>query len=151
MEQQRPQDLIAEVKALRIKYHISYPRILEKMEEQKNGGSLSTLRRVFADNSEKAASKFGYETVLLPIREAVRSIVKEIEAKGDSPVASELEALQAVIHCQNEEINRLGELNEFLQTRIEFLLTQIDKKDGIIEQLLAQLLACKNCEHNAAK
>lgn len=113
MEQQRPQDLIAEVKGLRVKYHISYPRILAKMDEQKAGGSLSTLRRVFADNSEKAAATFGYETILLPIRDAVRAIVKEIEAKGENPAASELEALQAVIHCQNEEINRLGELNDF--------------------------------------
>ena len=142
MEQQRPQDLITEVKALRVKYHISFPRILAKMEEQKTtGGSLSTLRRVFADNSERAASTFGYETILLPIRDAVRAIVKEIESKGENPAAGELEALQAVIHCQNEEINRLCEINEFLQTRVEFLV-----KHDIIKQLINQMLVCKNCE-----
>ena len=149
MEQQRPQDLIVEVKSLRVKYHISFPRILAKMEEQKSGGSLSTLRRVFADNSEKAASTFGYETILLPIRDAVRAIVKEIEAKGDNPAASEIEALQAVIHCQNEEINRIGELNDFFQERIKFLLKQVDEKDDIIKKLLDQMIACKNCAHSA--
>ena len=119
------------------------------MEEQGSGGSLSTLRRVCADNSEKAAASFGYETILLPIRDAVRAIVKEIEAKGDNPVASELEALQAVIHCQNEEINRLGELNDFFKSRVEFLIKQNNTKDDIIKQLLDQMLACKNCEKNA--
>ena len=151
MEQQRPQDLIAEVKGIRGQYHISYPRILAKMQEQNSGGSLSTLRRVFADNSEKAAATFGYETILLPIRDAVRVIVKEIEAKGENPAASELEALQAVIHCQNEEINRLGELNDFFQERVKFLLKQVDTKDEIIGKLLDQLLVCKDCQHNAEK
>ena len=152
MEQQRPQDLIVEVKSLRVKYHISFPRILAKMEEQKSGGSLSTLRRVFADNSEKAAATFGYETILLPIRDAVRAIVKEIEAKGDNPAASEIEALQAVIHCQNEEINRISDMNGILENRISFLLEQIEKKDrrmdekdDIINRLLDQLLVCKDC------
>lgn len=151
MEQQRPQDLIVEVKSLRVKYHISFPRILAKMEEQKSGGSLSTLRRVFADNSEKAAATFGYETILLPIRDAVRAIVKEIEAKGDNPAAGEIESLQAVIHCQNEEINRLGDINMLLENRISFLMEQIGKKDDIIKRLLDQLLACKDCPHNAEK
>ena len=152
MEQQRPQDLIVEVKSLRVKYHISFPRILAKMEEQKSGGSLSTLRRVFADNSEKAAATFGYETILLPIRDAVRAIVKEIEAKGENPDAGEIESLQAVIHCQNEEINRISDMNGILENRISFLLEQIEKKDrrmdekdDIINRLLDQLLVCKDC------
>lgn len=128
MESKRSQELIHEMKTKRIKYNISFPRILAKMDEKRLGGSLSTLRRVFADNSETNASKFGYENILIPISEAIDDIIKDVDNKEKS-YDRELDALKAVIHCQNEELNRVIELNEYLEQRITFLLEQIEKKD----------------------
>lgn len=151
MELTRSQELIRQLKEIKQKNEITYPRIMERMEKNGKFVSLTTLRRVFADNSESNAQTFSYENTLLPIAEALLN-VEDLPTPADSPHAKEIDALKAVIHVQNEEISRLHELKEHLESRITFLLEQIDKKDRrmdekdeMIKRLLDQVLICSHC------
>lgn len=146
VELTKAQELIKQLKQIKEENEITYPRIIERMEKNGKSVSLSTLRRVFADNSESNANAFSYENTLLPIAEALLN-VEDLPTPADSPHAKEIDALKAVIHVQNEEISRLHELKEHLESRVTFLLEQIerkdrrmDEKDAIIKQLMEKLL-----------
>ena len=52
----------------------------------------------------------------------------------------ELEAYKAIIRVQDEEIDRLMDMNKLLQDRVEFLVKQVDNKDLIIRQLIEKAL-----------
>jgi hypothetical protein len=93
--------------------------------------AMSTLKRVFADGSETRDS-FNYEGTLLPIAKVLLGDEAETEA--------ELAGLRAMVHKQAEEIERLREMREHLEARIEFLLAQIEKKDRRMDMLLDKLL-----------
>lgn len=133
MELTKSQELIRQLKEIKTKNEITYPRIMERMEKNGKYVSLSTLRRVFADNSEMSANNFNYENTLLPIAEALLN-VEDLPTPADSPYAKEIDGLKAVIHVQNEEIARLHEMKEHLESRITFLLEQIDKKDRRMDE-----------------
>ena len=73
--------------------------------------------------------------------------VEDLPTPNDSPYAKEIDGLKAVIHVQNEEIARLHDMKEHLESRITFLLEQIDKKDrrmdekdAIIKKLMEKCL-----------
>ena len=139
-------ELIHQLKEIKSRDEITYPRIMERIEAKGSYVSLTTLRRVFADGSEKNAGSFNYENTLLPIAEALLN-VEDVPTPESSPYAKEIDALKAVIHVQNEEIARLHELKEFLETRIEFLVGQIelkdkrmDEKDHLIHKLMEKVL-----------
>lgn len=131
MEHTPAQELIKQLKDAKKNKEFTYPRIMERMEQKGYFVSLTTLRRVFADGSE--ASSFNYETTLLPIAEVLLD-PENIPTQEGSPYASEIDALKAVIHVQNEEIARLHELKEHLENRVTFLLEQIDKKDRRMDE-----------------
>lgn len=133
MELTRSQELIKQLKEVKEKNEITYPRILERLEKNGKFVSLTTLRRVFADGSEKSANNFSYENTLLPIAEVLLN-AEDVPTPPDSPYAKELDALKAVIHVQNEEIARLHEMKEHLESRITFLLEQIEKKDRRMDE-----------------
>ena len=132
MELTKSQELIKRLKEAKARDEVTYPRIIERMEKNGKFVSLTTLRRVFADGSEANAQSFNYETTLMPIAEALLDV--EDVPTVDSPYAKEIDALKAVIHCQNEEISRLHDLKEHLETRVTFLLEQIEKKDRRMDE-----------------
>lgn len=134
VELTRSQELIRQLKEVKSKNEITYPRLIEMME--KNNGrvvSLTTLRRVFADGSEENANSFSYESTLLPIAEVLLN-AEDIPTPDDSPCAQEIDALKTMVHIQGEEIARLKEMKEHLESRITFLLAQIEKKDARMDQ-----------------
>lgn len=133
MELTRAQELIRQLKDVKAKNEITYPRILERIEKNGKFVSLTTLRRVFAEGSERNAENFNYETTLLPIAEVLLD-VEDVPTPQDSPYALEIDGLKSVIHVQNEEIARLHEMKEHLESRITFLLEQIDKKDRRMDE-----------------
>lgn len=142
MELTRAQELIKQLKEIKAKNEITYPRIMERMEKNGKVVSLTTLRRVFADGSELNADAFNYETTLMPIAEVLLK-AEDVPTPPNSPYAAEIDGLKAVIHVQNEEIARLHDMKEHLEGRITFLLEQIerkdrrmDEKDEIIRQLM---------------
>lgn len=133
MELTNKQELIRQLKETKLKNEITYPRIIDRMEKNGKYVSLTTLRRVFADGSENSASSFNYETTLLPIAEALLN-VEDVPTDENNPYAKEIDALKSVIHVQNEEIARLHELKEHLESRVTFLLEQIEKKDRRMDE-----------------
>lgn len=133
MEITRSQELIKQLKEIKEKNEITYPRILERMEKNGKFVSLTTLRRVFADGSERNADSFNYENTLMPIAEVLLN-VEDVPTEASSPYAKEIDALKAVIHVQNEEIARLHDMKEHLESRITFLLEQIEKKDRRMDE-----------------
>ena len=133
MEHTQAQELIKQLKEVKAKNEVTYPRIIERMEKNGKVVSLTTLRRVFADGSENNANNFNYETTLLPIAEALFN-VEDMPTPANSPYAKEIDGLKAVIHVQIEELNRLHELKEHLESRVTFLLEQIEKKDRRMDE-----------------
>ena len=146
MEHTESYELIRQLKEVKEKNEVTFPRIMDRMEKNGKVVSLTTLRRVFADGSENNANNFNYEMTLIPIAEALFS-VEDIPTPANSPYAKEIDGLKSVIHVQNEEIARLHELKEHLEQRVTFLLEQIEKKDRrmdekdeMIKQLLSRVL-----------
>lgn len=133
MEHTKSQELIRQLKEAKARNEITYPRIMERMEKNGKFVSLTTLRRVFADGSEGNANSFSYENTLLPIAEALLD-VEDVPTDMNSPYAKEIDGLKAVIHVQNEEIARLHEMKEHLESRITFLIEQIEKKDRRMDE-----------------
>ena len=133
VELTRSQELIKQLKEVKTKNEITYPRIIERMEKNGKVVSLTTLRRVFADGSESNANSFGYESTLLPIAEVLLN-AEDVPTPESSPCAKEIDALKAVIHVQGEEIARLHELKEHLESRVTFLLEQIERKDRRMDE-----------------
>ena len=133
MELTKSQELIRQLKDAKERNEMTYPRIMDRIEENGKFVSLTTLRRVFAAGSEENASSFNYETTLLPIAEVLLD-VEDVPTNDRSPYAQEIDGLKAVIHVQNEEIARLHEMKEHLESRITFLLEQIEKKDRRMDE-----------------
>lgn len=133
MELSVKQELIRQLKEVKEKNEITYPRLIERLEKNGKYLSLSTLRRVFADGSEINAASFNYETTLLPIAEVLLN-AEDVPTPKDSPYAIEIDGLKAVIHVQNEEIARMHDIKEHLEERIAFLLEQIEKKDRRMDE-----------------
>ena len=136
----RPAEMIREMKEIKGKYKISYMDIMEQMAEidETTMASLSTLRRIFRDGSEYKASSFNFEEILVPVYEAVKALDKEPKEKTEFD--KELDGYKAVIRVQNEELDRLLELKEHLDERVEFLVQQIQQKDELIKKLTDKYL-----------
>lgn len=133
MEHTSAAELVRQLKEVKKTQEITFPRIMDRLEKHGYYVSLTTLRRVFADGSEKGAASFSYENTLMPIAEVLLD-AQDVPTPVNSPYANEIDALKAVIHVQNEEIARLHELKEHLENRITFLLEQIDKKDRRMDE-----------------
>ena len=69
----------------------------------------------------------------MPIAEVLLE-AEEVPTPDGSPYAAEINGLKAVIHVQNEEIVKLTELKEHLESRVTFLLEQIEKKDRRMDE-----------------
>lgn len=132
-------ELIQKLKKAKKRDEITYPRILDRMEANGKFVSLTTLRRVFADGSESNAASFNLENTLMPIAEAILE-VEDSPSQEATIYAKEIDGLKAVIRVQNEEIVKLHDINEHLESRVTFLVEQIEKKDAIIQKLLEKVL-----------
>ena len=126
----KSEELIRQAKEIKQAKKITYNDILEAMKE--NGVPavcLSTLRRVFASDSEDRASSFNYEETLLPIMDAIKRIDGVTD---DSSPAEEVKALRVVIELQREELDRKDVL-------IKRLIDRLDQKDEIIRQFISDM------------
>lgn len=136
-------DLIVRIKDVKNTHKISYNQIIEQMtvNHEKNNDlpvvSLTTLRRVFSSGSESRASSYNFEETLLPIAEAVDNIAPQPD---DVPAyIKEIEGLKAIIAVQNEELDRIMEIKDHLDERVNFLIEQIKEKDSLINRLMEKL------------
>ena len=129
--------LILELKNAKKEKEITYPRLLDMLEANGTPLGLTTLRRVFADGSEKNDS-FNYASTLQPLETIL--LREDIPEPESNPYAKELEGYKAVIHAQNEELVRVYEMNKHLEERVDFLVEQINKKDELIARLMDKVL-----------
>ncbi|MBP5461175.1 MAG: hypothetical protein J6Y20_03525 [Lachnospiraceae bacterium] len=146
MEYTKAAELVRQLKEVKKMQEITFPRIMDRLEKHGYYVSLTTLRRVFADGSENNAASFSYENTLMPVAEVLLD-AEDVPTPVNSPWAKEIDALKSVIHVQNEEIARLHELKEHLESRVTFLLEQIerkdrrmDEKDAIIQKLMEKVM-----------
>lgn len=137
MPQKDVSRLIVDLKNAKAEKEITYPRLMDMLEANKTPISLTTLRRVFADGSEKNDS-FNYISTLAPL-EAIL-LAEDIPEPETNPYAKELEGYKAVIHAQNEELVRVYQLLDHLEDRVSFLVEQCRTKDELIKQLAAKVL-----------
>ena len=141
------QKKIKEMKQIKEDYKITYDDIMVEMEKLDSSKvvSLSTLRRIFRDGSESKASSFNYEEIILPAYNAVKNLDKK--PSPSSPFELELQGYKNVIRVQNEELDRLLELKEHLDSRVDFLVErinflteQVKQKDELIKKLMEKCL-----------
>lgn len=137
MPQKDISKLIVDLKNAKAEKEITYPRLMDMLEANKTPISLTTLRRVFADGSEKNDS-FNYISTLAPLETIL--LAEDIPEPETNPYAKELEGYKAVIHAQNEELVRVYQLLDHLEDRVSFLVEQCRTKDELIKQLAAKAL-----------
>ena len=132
-------EIVKEIKRIREDNKITYMDIMEEMEKMDptKVASLSTLRRVFRDGSESNAGGFNYEGTLLPILAALKRLDKKPKSK--TPADEKLEGYKAVIRVQNEELDRLFEIKEHLDDRVNYLVAQSKVKDDQVAFLMAEI------------
>jgi len=135
----RAAQMIKEIKEIKSTDKLTYDDIMVEMERLDSSSvvSLSTLRRVFRDGSEIKASSFNFEEILTPIYNAVKNL--ENKPSPSSPFEIELQGFKNVIRVQNEELDRLIDLKEHLDDRVEFLVGQMKTKDTMIQDLMKKL------------
>lgn len=148
MDLTNTQNIISKLKEVKKQNELTLPRILDMIEANGDYLSMTTLRRVFAANSEQEDS-FNYDKTIRPIANAL--LLQEEYAPEGSGSNTENEALKAVLKFKNEEIESLQRqlelIREMYEARIDFLIDQIrkkdkrmDEKDEIINRLMAKVL-----------
>ena len=148
MDLTNTQNIISKLKEVKKQNELTLPRILDMIEANGDYLSMTTLRRVFAANSEQEDS-FNYDKTIRPIANVL--LLQEGYAPEGSGTNPENEALKAVLKFKNEEIEALQRQLELIrkmyEERIDFLSDQIrkkdkrmDEKDEIINRLMAKVL-----------
>ena len=148
MDLTNTQNIISKLKEVKKQNELTLPRILDMIEANGDYLSMTTLRRVFAANSEQEDS-FNYDKTIRPIANVL--LLQEGYTPDGSGTNTENEALKAVLKFKNEEIESLQRqlelIREMYEARIDFLIDQIrkkdkrmDEKDEIINRLMAKVL-----------
>lgn len=128
--QTESQKIIAEIKELKKQNPFAtYARIIDEVDAAGGGESvgMSTVRRVFAKNSEAKASSFSYDHILCPMRDALKRLKEKDIGSSISPEL--VDALKSLILVQSEEIVILQEQTEQLADQLAAWRDQIRRKD----------------------
>lgn len=104
MDLTNTQNIISKLKEVKKQNELTLPRILDMIEANGDYLSMTTLRRVFAANSEQEDS-FNYDKTIRPIANVL--LLQEGYAPDGSGTNTENEALKAVLKFKNEEIEAL--------------------------------------------
>jgi hypothetical protein len=161
MEISATQEIIVKLKAVKDQQNLSIPQIKKMVEATGSYPSLTTLRRVFAENSE-TETNFNYDGTIRPIAQA---LLATADPSDSDETRTRKEAYLSILHLKDiqieslhkqvdqlkeELLNRAEEYNRrvaFLRDQIEKKDDRMDKKDDIIDTLLNQFLMCKGCPH----
>lgn len=136
------QEIIVSLKAVQEKQNLSIPQIKSMLDATGAYVSMTTLRRVFAKDSETEDS-FNYETTLRPIAQVL------LHDRGhytqDEVVLAKYEMYEAICRHKDEVIDGLRKQLEALREehdarckecegRMDFLMHQIELKDKRIDE-----------------
>ena len=136
------QEIIRSLKAVQEKQNLSIPQIKTMLDSTGAYVSMTTLRRVFAKDSETEDS-FNYETTLRPIAQVL------LHDRGhytqDEIVLAKYEMYEAICRHKDEVVDGLRKQLEALRDehdarckecegRMDFLMHQIELKDKRIDE-----------------
>ena len=149
------QEIIVKLKEVQKSQRLTIPQIKAKVDATGAIISMTTIRRVFAEGSETEDS-FNYDATIRPIAQAL--LIADSLDSGDDAVRAKVESIEAIIRLKNDVIESQRQQIEGLKAeqdrrcreyekRMDFLRDQIelkdqrmDRKDDMIEKLLAKLL-----------
>ena len=124
----KKQELLAKLRAARDAKGLSYQDIVDLTEENGEAISLSTVKRVFAKESN--IEDFRYSQTIRPIIRAVIGMNEEIEPPEQAPTLEEakqdyaaIEVLKAVVDHKSEMLKRA---EEEAQKKIDFLKATLE-------------------------
>lgn len=142
MELTAAQEIIVSLKKVKAQQNLSIPQIKSMVDATGAAVSLTTIRRVFADESEVEDS-FSYETTLRPIAQAL--LIEDTLSTADDVIRAKVESLELIIQQKNEineslkrQIEKLKADHELrcreYEQRMDFLRDQIEKKDRRMDE-----------------
>ena len=155
MELSTAQEIVVKLKAVKDQQHLTVPQIKKMVEDTGAFVSETTLRRVFAENSEIEDS-FSYESTLRPIAQAL--LIEDGLSSGDDVMKSKIEGLEVIIAQKNEVIESLRmqiaklkadheqrcreyeQRMDFLRDQIETKDRRMDERDEMIRRLMEKCL-----------
>lgn len=148
---------IKRLKEIKEEQGLSVSQIMSKMAEKGYPVSESTLKRIFAPGSEKMS--FRYQESIAPVAEVL------FEEYGDTGATDDAAELRKIIADRDKTIENLmikieeqeKSAQQFqkmcserrtlleshisdLQAEVELLRSQIEKKDGMFERIMSQLV-----------
>lgn len=133
-------ELIEKLRAAKEAKGISCQEIVDITEQNGEAISMSTVRRVFAKDSD--ANDFRYKQTLRPIARAVLGIDEDLQPPEVRPTIEQaeqayatIEALKALVDFKSEMLARSEKEIERLHAEIEKRDKIIEKKDAVIEWL----------------
>ena len=142
MELTAAQEIVVKLKAVQSQQHLSIPQIKKMVDATGAFVSETTLRRVFAKNSEIEDS-FNYEATLRPIAQAL--LIEDTLSTADDVTRAKVESFEIILAQKNEIIDEMREQIEKLkadhenrckeyEARMDFLRDQIEKKDRRMDE-----------------
>ena len=134
MEQDR--ELLVKLREAKEARGLSHQDIVNITEENGEAVSLSSVRRVFDKDSK--IEDFRYKTTLRPIIRAVLGFDEENKPPESRPTLQQaeqdyttIEALKALVEFKSEMLARV---ESDAQKKIDYLMSEIEKRDLIIEK-----------------
>lgn len=142
MELSTAQEIIVSLKKVKAQQNLSIPQIKTMVDATGGFVSTTTIRRVFAENSESEDS-FSYENTLRPIAQAL--LIEDTLSTADNVIRAKVESLEVIIQQKNEiiesqnlQIEKLKADHELrcreYEQRMDFLRDQIEKKDRRMDE-----------------
>lgn len=139
-QQERISEIILQIKQIREERDLSLQDVHDLVRNAGFYTSLSSIKRVFADGSEK--QHFRYQDTIHPIVRALLGVTEETPENNDI-TANEIDALKNVILLKDSIIGELQKDNEALSTYNGELIEemQADREDAQrkINYLLEQI------------
>lgn len=140
--EQKTKEVISQLKSVRQEKGMSLQDIVEQCAANGSFVSLSSVRRVFADDSENAG--FRYETTIQPIARVVLGLDEtEEEIKSEPHTLTEIEtenaAIKTVVSLNEKIIASKERENEQLQASNDALSAQLAARENSIEYLKKQV------------
>ena len=132
-------EIIEKLKVVKRERGLSVQDIADMTEDAGCAVSLTTIKRVFAENSD--AREFKYEKTIKPIVKVLLGLSKDVEPPTDN--ATQAEALRSVVALKDEMIKTLNKQIDLMgteyQERVADLKRRQDRSDRIIRALSISL------------
>lgn len=128
VEHQETREIILELKEKKKAKGYSVERIEEEILRRGKSVSRSTLKRVFRPGSEDHPASFSLDHTLIPIDEVLSDEGQTASEPAD------MSRLKMELQIQVERVESLLAQNDILLDRVNFMQTQIERKDRRLDE-----------------